>query len=73
MTEFFSMGGYAVYVWSSYGAAALVLSGILISSLRTLRRREAALRALENRAPRRGGSPGRRAPGRDGTAEDSEG
>lgn len=25
MSEFFSMGGYAVFVWPSYGLAALVL------------------------------------------------
>ena len=25
MTEFFQMGGYAVFVWPSYGIAALVL------------------------------------------------
>ena len=24
--EFFAMGGYALYVWSSFGAGALVLS-----------------------------------------------
>jgi heme exporter protein D len=24
-TEFFAMGGYALYVWSSFGACALVL------------------------------------------------
>ncbi len=25
MTEFFNMGGYAVYVWPSYGLAAIIL------------------------------------------------
>ncbi len=25
MSEFLNMGGYAVYVWSSYGLAALIL------------------------------------------------
>ncbi|MCA1806140.1 MAG: heme exporter protein CcmD [Xanthomonadaceae bacterium] len=25
MLEFFSMGGYALYVWGSYGAAALLI------------------------------------------------
>ena len=24
-TEFFAMGGYALYVWSSFGVAALIL------------------------------------------------
>ena len=26
--EFFAMGGYAAYVWSSYGLAAAVLAGL---------------------------------------------
>ena len=25
MAEFFNMGGYAIYVWPSYGIAAIVL------------------------------------------------
>ncbi len=25
MSEFFNMGGYAMYVWPSYGLAALIL------------------------------------------------
>ncbi|MFV2031060.1 MAG: heme exporter protein CcmD, partial [Gammaproteobacteria bacterium] len=25
MSEFFNMGGYAIYVWPSYGLAAIVL------------------------------------------------
>lgn len=33
-TAFFSMGGYGFYVWSSYGFAALVLIGNLVSALR---------------------------------------
>lgn len=32
--NFFHMGGYAVYVWSSYGIAALLLVGNLWLSLR---------------------------------------
>ncbi len=41
MSEFFAMGGYAFYVWGSYGALALVL---LIEVLSVRSRR---LRALE--------------------------
>ena len=29
--EFFHMGGYAFYVWASYGATFLVLIGLVLS------------------------------------------
>jgi heme exporter protein D len=52
MAKFFEMGGYAIYVWPAFALAALVMIGLLITSLRTLRAREAILRRLEtaNRA-----------------------
>jgi len=34
-SEFFHMGGYAVYVWSSYGLSFVVLGWILISPIFT--------------------------------------
>ena len=43
MAEFFAMGGYAVYVWTAYGFAALVLLVLLVHSWRSGRRREAEL------------------------------
>ena len=33
MSEFFAMGGYALYVWSSYGLAVLVLAGLFASTI----------------------------------------
>ncbi|MEZ0307547.1 MAG: heme exporter protein CcmD [Ramlibacter sp.] len=49
MGDFFSMGGYALYVWGSFGACALVLVGepLLVAKrhgdvLRNLRRQAAA-------------------------------
>ena len=33
MSEFFAMGGYALYVWSSYGLAFIVLSIGIIKPL----------------------------------------
>jgi heme exporter protein D len=45
--EFLAMGGYAVYVWPAYLIAALVMGGQVAVTLRALRRREAALSALE--------------------------
>ena len=34
-SEFFNMGGYAVFVWSSYGLAAVLLGWIFISPILT--------------------------------------
>ena len=50
---FFAMGGYAVYVWPAYGVAVVVLVGLWIASLRSLRAREAEIEAVEAGRPRR--------------------
>lgn len=47
------MGGYAAYVWPAYGVAAVFLVGMLVASLRGLRRHEALLKTLETSRPRR--------------------
>ena len=50
--EFFAMGGYAPYVWGSYGVVAL---GMIIEPLTVRARRRAAaarLKALEGAARR---------------------
>ncbi len=47
ISEFLSMGGYAVFVWPAYGTALVILVGLLITSLRTLRANQAALEALQ--------------------------
>ena len=50
MSEFFSMGGYAFYVWSAFGLTALVLV-IEVMSVRSRRRRaleEARLATPDN-------------------------
>lgn len=36
MNEFLSMGGYAAFVWPSYGLSALVMAVLLVASLRSL-------------------------------------
>ncbi len=46
ISEFLSMGGYAAFVWPAFGVAVVVLVGLLITSLRTLRANQAALAAL---------------------------
>ncbi len=51
--SFFEMGGYAAYVWPAFGAAAVIMVALLALSIRTMRAREAALRALEATARRR--------------------
>ena len=53
MSEYFSMGGHAGFVWSSYGMAAVILVGLLVVSLRALRARRAEVAALEAASPRR--------------------
>ncbi|HSJ49600.1 MAG TPA: heme exporter protein CcmD [Gammaproteobacteria bacterium] len=43
MLEFFSMGGYALYVWGSYGAAALL---ILVEVFLSMRNRKSLVAQL---------------------------
>ena len=50
--SFFEMGGYAAYVWPAFGAAAVIMIALLLFSIRAMRAREAALRALEATARR---------------------
>ncbi len=47
--DFLSMGGYAAYVWSALGLTAVVLIGLWIVTLRTVRVRERQLRLLGRR------------------------
>lgn len=53
MADFFAMGGYAAYIWPSYGLAAAVMLGLLFLSLRELKDNEATLKALETLRPNR--------------------
>lgn len=45
--DFLSMGGYAAYVWPALGLTAVVLIGLWIATVRTVRLRERQLRLLE--------------------------
>lgn len=49
MQEFFHMGGYAFYVWSSYGLAVVVLAANIFSSRGCEKQ---TLRAIEQRLKR---------------------
>ena len=55
LQDFFAMGDYGAYVWPAYGASALVLGWLLVSSLRRLRGLERALAAQGIAQPGRGG------------------
>jgi heme exporter protein D len=37
-SDFIAMGGYGFYVWLSFGTCALILLGILVSSLKDTKR-----------------------------------
>jgi heme exporter protein D len=45
--EFFDMGGYGAYIWTSYAVTIVVMVVMVITSLRGLRENDAALRSLE--------------------------
>ena len=49
LAEFLHMGGYAVFVWPSFAAAAIVLSALLVWSLRDLRKERQLLESLPKR------------------------
>ena len=51
MSEFFEMGGYGAFIWPAYGAAAILMMGVLILSWKSMRQREALVESL--RASRR--------------------
>jgi len=50
------MGGYAAFVWPSFGLSALLLTGVFVISVRTLKANRAALEALSenNEGPSQG-------------------
>jgi heme exporter protein D len=53
MAEFLAMGGYAVYVWGAYGAAVLVLIGLIVATLARRASSRHRLQALEQLRSRR--------------------
>jgi len=53
IATYLAMGGYAAYVWSALAITAIVMIGQVATTLRTLRRREAALAELEARRQQR--------------------
>ena len=54
LQDFLAMGGYGAFVWPAFGASALVLGWLWVSSLRRLRGLEREL-AAQGLAPPGGG------------------
>jgi heme exporter protein CcmD len=63
MPEILDMGKYAPFVWPSYGLTVLIMAGLVVTSVRRLKRCKRELRALGD--PLAAG--GRRAAKRDET------
>ncbi|MCH8997367.1 MAG: heme exporter protein CcmD [Proteobacteria bacterium] len=57
MRTFLAMGGYGAFVWPAFGASAVVLGWLWVSSLRRLRGLERALAAHGLAAPGGGRKP----------------
>ncbi len=58
ISSFLDMGGYAAFVWPSFGLSAVLLIGIFVISVRTLKANHATLDALNNEAERASPSEG---------------
>ena len=52
MSDFFHMGGHGVYIWLAYLIATVIVVGILVQTITTMRQRERQLAEL--RRKRRG-------------------
>lgn len=48
MAAFFAMGGYAAFVWPSYGVSAAALVAAVVLTLSAYRRARSALSLLED-------------------------
>ncbi len=59
MAGYFAMGGYALYVWSAYVAALVIMAGMVVATLRRLRSVQRDVAVLEQQRParRRGRAP----------------
>jgi heme exporter protein D len=68
VAAFFSMGGYAGFVWPAYGIVAIVMAGLAIQSVMDLAHQRRLLAALET-----GEGARRRAPSRHGSGQANSG
>ena len=46
ISEYFAMGGYAVFIWPAFGIVLMVMATLWISSMRGWRESERTLEAL---------------------------
>jgi heme exporter protein D len=53
MSEFFAMGGYAAFIWPAYGVTTVLLCGLLVLSLKSMRERETLVESLRSNRGRR--------------------
>lgn len=69
LSEFLSMGGYAFYVWTSFGAALVLIGGVALFAVSELARvRRETFRASLARAQRAPAARADAATARGGTA-----
>lgn len=47
LSDYFAMGGYAVFIWPSYGLALVLLIGMAIAAHRRMRAAERAVRQID--------------------------
>jgi heme exporter protein D len=52
-TEFFNMGGYGPYIWSSFLIAFVVMTGLALQSWMDLKKQKRLVSELEARAERK--------------------
>ena len=57
LSDFFSMGGYGLYVWGSFGVTAVVIAGELVSLRSRRRALVPAVPTLDADAPTPAGYP----------------
>ena len=49
MNDFFDMGGYGAFIWPAYLVTFIILGGIVLQSVVTMRRRERLADVLRKR------------------------
>ncbi len=57
LMDYLHMDGYGLYVWGAYGLAAIILLGLLFTSILGLRQKQAEAERLEASHPRRRARP----------------
>ena len=53
LTDYFAMGGYAVFVWPAYVLAIAVMLGLFLQGLRRYRRSQRLLEEIQRAQPAR--------------------